>query len=96
MTIEKDLERGAHAKRLLEDPLLSEAFALVRHAIHDKWENAPLADIHGQHELLLMLKLLSDVRGNLEQAIADGVMATDKLKHLNRNITPAEFKAAYR
>jgi hypothetical protein len=96
MTIEKDLDRASRAKRLLEDPLLSESFELVRRAIHEKWEAAPIADLSGQHELLLMLKLLSDVRANLEQAIADGVMAADKLKHLNRHITPAEFRAAYR
>jgi hypothetical protein len=43
-----------------------------------------------------MLKLLSDVRANLEMAVHDGRMAQEKLKHLSRNPTPAEFNAAYR
>lgn len=94
MTLERDLTRGAHAQRLLEDTLLTEAFENVEKAIHEKWANAPLSDRDGQHELLLMLKLLRDVRANLEHALADGKFAADKLKHMNRNLSPAEFSAA--
>jgi hypothetical protein len=96
VTIESDLTRGARAQQLLTDPLLTEAFTLVAQAIHEKWENAPLSDKEGAHELKLMLKLLSDVRANLEMAVHDGRMAQEKLKHLSRNPTPAEFNAAYR
>lgn len=96
MSIENDLTRGARAKSLLEDELLTEAFTNVESAIHEKWANAPLSDREGQHELLLMLKLLRDVRANLEQALADGTFAADKLKHLQRDMTPREFRAAYR
>lgn len=94
MSIERDLERGAHADRLLKDVMLSEAFDNVRKAIHERWEHAPLSDREGQHELLLMLRLLNDVRSNLEQAVADGNFAADKLKHLQRNQTPAEWRAS--
>jgi hypothetical protein len=94
MSIERDLTRGARAKQLLEDPLLTEAFESVEKALHDKWANAPISDRDGQHELLLMLKLMRDVRANLEHALADGNFAADKLKHLNRHLTPAEFSAA--
>lgn len=96
MSIERDLTRGAHAKRLLDDPLLTEAFESVERAIHDKWASAPLSDRDGQHELLVMLKLMRDVRANLEHALADGNFAADKLKQLNRNQSPAEFAANYR
>jgi len=91
--IEQRLERGARAKQLLDDPLLLEAFASVRQAIHDKWEAAPLADRDGKHELHLMLKLLTDVKANIELFLADGQMAADKLKHLKREQSPAEHSA---
>ena len=96
MSIEQAITRGAHAKRLLEDQMLTEAFENVEKAIHEKWASAPLSDRDGQHELLLMLKLMRDVRANLEQAVADGNFAADKLKHLQRDLTPSQFRAAYR
>jgi hypothetical protein len=95
VSIEEQLERGARAKHVLDNPVFQEAFASVRQAILDKWENAPLSDREGKHELHLMLKLLNDVRGNLELALADGNMAADKLKHLNRDQTFAEWRASY-
>jgi hypothetical protein len=96
MSIEHDLERGAHAKRLLDDTLLTEAFNLVRQALLDKWEASPLADVQGQKELRYQLHLLASVRANLELALSDGNMAADKLRHINRHPTPAEFSSAYR
>ena len=96
MKIEQQLERGARAKQLLEDPLFNEAFTLVAQAIHEKWESAPLMDRDGAHELKLMLKLLADVRANIELALSDGQMAADKLKHLKRDQTPSEFISSRR
>lgn len=94
MKIEEQLARGAKAKQLLDDPLFNEAFELVGKAIHEKWEHAPLSDKDGAHELKLMLKLLADVRANIELALSDGQMAADKLKHLKRDQTPAEWRAS--
>lgn len=66
------LERGDRAAKLLGDPVLSDAFAAVDKAIHDKWAATPLRDKDAAHELRLMLKLLRDVRANLEAAVNDG------------------------
>jgi hypothetical protein len=97
LSLEGDVDRGIAADRLLKDPMLNEAFALVRSAILEKWEATPLRDKEGAHELKLMLKLLGDVRANLEQALADGKLAAEELKQqARRELTPAEFKAAYR
>jgi hypothetical protein len=83
MTLQSDLDRGQKAERLVKDPMLAEAFELVRQAIHDQWENAPIRDHDGAHELKLMLKLLGDVRANLEHAIADGKIAALELQRQN-------------
>lgn len=97
MSLEADLDRGTRAERLLSNPLLIEAFDLVRNAIIARWEDAPIRDKEGAHELKLQLKLLSDVRANLEQAVADGKLAAAELKtQQRRELSPAEFKAALR
>lgn len=80
MRLEEQIQRGTKADALLTDPDLSAAFDSVRQAILDKIEQAPLRDADGVHQLRLMLKLLRDVRANLETAVRDGKMAAHKLK----------------
>lgn len=92
MSLQGDVERGHRAKQLLDEPLIADAFESVRKAIHERWEVTPLRDTQGAHELLLMLKLLGDVRTVFETAVDDGKMAAEELKRLNRNvISPKEF-----
>lgn len=80
MTPNEEIERGERAQRLLRDPLLLEAFASVKAAIHERWEQAPVRDKDGAHELKLMLNLLRDVQANLEQAVRNGRFAADSLE----------------
>lgn len=72
MSDELRLERAAKAEQLLKNPLIEEAFALVHSGIVQKWEQTPIRDREGAHELKLMLKLLGDVRAALTQAVNDG------------------------
>jgi hypothetical protein len=96
LTLEADRERGQKADKLLNDPMLAEAFDLVKQAVHESWEGTPIRDKEGAHELKLMLKLLGDVRANLERAITDGKLAAIELEHLNRREqSPADFRATY-
>jgi hypothetical protein len=95
--LQAELDRGIKAERLLKDPTLNEAFDLVAKAIHERWEQCPIRDRDGAHELKLQLKLLGDVRANLEQAVSDGKLAAMELRaQTHREFTPAEFTAAYR
>jgi hypothetical protein len=97
LSLQTDVDRAQRAERLLSDSLLTESFDLVRTAILEKWELTPLRDKEGAHELKLMLKLLGDVRANLEQAIADGKLAAAELQQqARRDLSPAEFRRAYR
>jgi hypothetical protein len=91
MNIESDLDRAARAKAILDNPTFQESFDLVRQAIHDQWEATPIRDHDGAHELKLMLKLLGDVRANLERAIADGTMAAHELE-FRRKSNLADFR----
>lgn len=80
MTLEKDLTRGSKAEKLLKDKMLSEAFDAVRQAIFERIEKTPLRDDEGLRDLRRMLKLLKDVRANLEAAVRDGKLAAEDLK----------------
>jgi hypothetical protein len=91
MSLDADLDRASRAKALLDNPTLQEAFALVAQAIHEAWEAAPVRDTEGQQILKLQLKLLSDVRANLERAIADGKVAAHELEH-RRKSNLADFR----
>jgi hypothetical protein len=96
MSLEADLDRGVRAERLLANPLLIESFDMVRAAIIEKWEASPMRDKEGAHELKLMLKLLTDVRANLEQAVTDGKLAAAELKTQRRELSPAQWRAEVR
>lgn len=93
MTLAADIFAGTRAQHLLDDPVLKQAFDDVRAAIIERWEAAPIRDTEGAHELKLMLRILSDVRGNLELAVQNGKLAAEELRMQNRAPTPAEWRA---
>lgn len=72
MTDQDRIDRGARIERLLVDKDFTQAFEDVRQAIYAKIEETPVRDVDGLQQLRLMLKLLRDVRANLDSAIRDG------------------------
>jgi len=93
VTKEAEITAGTRAQKLLDDEILSKAFADVRAAIIERWESAPIRDVEGQHELKLMLRILSDVRSNLELAVHNGKLAAEELRMQKRALSPAEWRA---
>jgi hypothetical protein len=94
MNLADQRERGQKADKLLTDPLFAQAFADARQVIFDAWEQAPVRDKEGAHELKLMLKLLGDVRAILERAITDGkIAAAELVQKERRDQSPAQFRA---
>ena len=75
MSNEADVSRGTRAKALYESEPFKEAMASVKKAIIDKWASSPIADIEGQHELRLLLKIHGDFEQNLISVINTGKMA---------------------
>ena len=95
--LEQQRERGEKAARLLADPIFIDAFAQVHEGIHAQWENTPIRDQEGAHELKLMLQLLRRFQAVFEQTVADGKLAAAELEHLNRKqMTLAEVRALRR
>lgn len=96
MNLADQRERGQKADKLLNDPMFAECFSDVRDVLIEAWEQAPIRDKEGAHELKLMLKLLGDVRAILERAITDGkIAAAELVQQERRDLTPAQFRAIH-
>jgi hypothetical protein len=78
--LRKQVEQGVRAKSVLDSDAFQNAFQAVRQAIVDQWENCPIRDREGAHELKLMLKIHTDLGKHLQKAVADGEFAAEELK----------------
>jgi hypothetical protein len=75
-----ELQRGERAKALLEDPMFKDACESVRQAIYDRIERCPLADVASAEDLRRCLRLLKDLKLNLEVAMKDGKLIQFRLE----------------
>lgn len=78
--LRKQVEVAAKAKTVLDSDAFQGAYNAVRAAIIESWENCPLRDREGAHELKLMLKVHTDIKGHLEKAVVDGKFAASELE----------------
>jgi len=69
------LDRANKAKAILESPIYQESYENTRKAIISRIESTPLADTQAAEDLRRCLKLLRDVRANLELAMSQGKVA---------------------
>ena len=65
------LEKADHAKRLLADPLLKEAFGSIKDSFIARAEASGMDDIDTHHHIALSLQLLRQLRIRLEQYLSD-------------------------
>lgn len=75
MNLQKDAEQGRQAELLLDNEIYKDSIALLKSSIVSAWENCPVRDVEGQHELKLMLKLLKDLENNIQQVATTGKLA---------------------
>ena len=74
------MEAGARAKTVLEFEPYSNAYKAVRDAIIEQWEQCPIRDREGAHELKLMLKIHGDIHAHMQKAVSQGKFAAEQLK----------------
>lgn len=79
MSIEQEATEGHNAERLIGE--LRPYLDMVKDAIIQKWEQSPVGDKEGQHELRLMRKLLTDLEMNIKTAIDTGKMAQIQIQN---------------
>ncbi len=73
-------ERAHKARTLLESPMYNEGFEMVHKAIIKRIEECPLGDVAIAEDLRKCLRLLRDVKANLELAINQGKIVSFKLE----------------
>ena len=79
MTLDEERVRGEHARRLMSDPMLVEAFDTVEKTIRDAWAGSGEQQERERERLWLMLKLLGRVQGHLKTALETGKLAATQL-----------------
>lgn len=75
----KDREAGQRAKTVIDSTAFQDAYKAVREAIIEAWDQCPIRDREGAHELKLMLKLHKDIEGHLRKAVENGEFAAKEL-----------------
>lgn len=77
--LHQDRQRGFAAKTVLDSQAFQDAYKAVRDAIVDAWDQCPIRDREGAHELKLMLKIHKDIEGHLRKAVENGEFAAKEL-----------------
>jgi hypothetical protein len=72
---QKLVDRGNHAKRLLEDELLVECFDRIEKDIFDEWKLTGLNNYDERTDLFLTLKCLERLKARLRAILDDGTIA---------------------
>jgi hypothetical protein len=76
MTKEQRIAKGNHAKRLLEDEVLRDAFDSVERDIFEEWRTSDIMDYDVRSDLFLTLKCLERLKARLRAILDDGVIAS--------------------
>jgi len=72
-------QRGEHAKRILEDPLVVEAFEAVQSEIIRLWRSTEGHEAQDREKAYLMDRLLRNLRSQFEAHVRTGQMAQKEL-----------------
>ena len=73
------IDRADKARAILESPVYQESWEAVRNAIIERIEKCSLTDTQTAEDLRRCLKLLKDVRLNMEVMLKDGKVESFKL-----------------
>jgi|TARA_R100001086_G_scaffold247230_1_gene180958 hypothetical protein len=68
-------QREEQAKRLLNDPLLVEAFTELEQNLKNTWTFSSVGDIEAREQVWLSLRLLERIRLHLTSIVETGEMA---------------------
>lgn len=74
-TPDQEIRDSRNAERILRDPLFKEAFETIESSLIDRMRRVPMADVATQHELVLSLQLLGNLKRHFEIMLETGKMA---------------------
>jgi hypothetical protein len=91
MNLDKEISRGFEAERLMNEPLLKEAFSAVEADILTAMKRASIGDEKSHHELVLLYQMLEKIKGSLHT-----VMETGKLAQIQKESLLQKGKKLFR
>ena len=71
MTPEEKIRR---AKSLIDDPLLNEAFEVLKEDLMNRWSHSGSTDLEARESIWLAMRLLDRIRGHLTSIVETGQM----------------------
>lgn len=80
MTADDDIRRAEHAKAILGDELVQEAFAEVEALQIAAWRASPVRDAEGREKIWYMLKGAEAFKAFFENTVENGKMAAAKIE----------------
>ena len=69
-----DEQREIAAKRLINAPLLNEAFDVLRKDLMDRWSVSGSAELEARESIWLAMRLLDRIHGHLNSIVETGHM----------------------
>ena len=67
-------ERERRAKSLIDDPLLNEAFDVLKEDLMNRWSSSGSADLEARESIWLAMRLLDKIHGHITSIIETGRM----------------------
>ena len=69
-----DSRREEHAKRLMQDELLTEAFDILRKDLLDRWSASGSTEVEARESIWLAMRLLDRIHGHINSIVETGHM----------------------
>ncbi len=82
--LKRDVDRAVHAKTLIEDELLAEAFAALKRDYIEAWEGSQPRDTDGRERLWQALQIVGKVEAHLHSVYESGALAQKEIDNLQR------------
>lgn len=80
MSLEQQVIDADEARRLIENPVLKEAFAGVKSGIIAAMQNAPMGDERTHNRLVISLQVLNQIEKNITEKIQTGKLAEIEIR----------------
>lgn len=78
----RETDRALKARQLLENEVLTEAFAALKANYISAWEETAFDDVNGREKLFLAANVIGIVRDHLLKVVANGKLADAELRML--------------
>ena len=79
LKLRRQVERSAHAERLMKDDLLNEAFSEIENEYMEFWRETPVRDQDARERIFHAVNVIGKVKQHLIAVLNDGKVAKKEL-----------------